>query len=137
MNYVRRNPKDKSQSSTVYIWLIIGFIFGFCPPIQTTINSALGQQLHSSIMASLVSFTVGTIVLFILTLIFNKSLKVATFNSKQGKLKPIYFIGGILGCLRNDKYYLDATFRCCADNDYCDARSNANGYHHRSFWHTR
>lgn len=99
MNYVRRNPKDKSQSSTVYIWLIIGFIFGFCPPIQTTINSALGQQLHSSIMASLVSFTVGTIVLFILTLIFNKSLKVATFNSKQGKLKPIYFIGGILGVI--------------------------------------
>lgn len=99
MNYVRREPKDKAQSSTVYIWLIIGFIFGFCPPIQTAINSALGQQLHSSIMASLVSFTVGTIVLFILTLIFNKSLKVATFNNKQGKLKPIYFIGGILGVI--------------------------------------
>ncbi|MEN3090095.1 MAG: DMT family transporter [Staphylococcus pseudoxylosus] len=99
MNYVRRDPKDKAQSSTVYIWLIIGFIFGFCPPIQTAINSALGQQLHSSIMASLVSFTVGTIVLFILTLIFNKSLKVATFNNKQGKLKPIYFIGGILGVI--------------------------------------
>lgn len=99
MNYVRRNPKDKIQSSTVYIWLIIGFMFGFCPPIQTAINSALGQQLHSSIMASLVSFTVGTIVLFILTLIFNKSLKVTTFNSKEGKLKPIYFIGGILGVI--------------------------------------
>ncbi|MBM2657908.1 DMT family transporter [Staphylococcus pseudoxylosus] len=99
MNYVRRDPKDKAQSSTVYIWLIIGFIFGFCPPIQTAINSALGQQLHSSIMASLVSFTVGTIVLFILTLIFNKSLKVATFNNRQGKLKPIYFIGGILGVI--------------------------------------
>lgn len=99
MNYVRRNPKDKIQSSTVYIWLIIGFMFGFCPPIQTAINSALGQQLHSSIMASLISFTVGTIVLFILTLIFNISLKVTTFNSKEGKLKPIYFIGGILGVI--------------------------------------
>lgn len=99
MNYVRRNPKDKIQSSTVYIWLIIGFMFGFCPPIQTAINSALGQQLHSSIMASLISFTVGTIVLFILTLIFNKSLKVTTFNSKEGKLKPIYFIGGVLGVI--------------------------------------
>ncbi|MBO3065876.1 DMT family transporter [Staphylococcus saprophyticus] len=99
MNYVRRNPKDKIQSSTVYIWLIIGFMFGFCPPIQTAINSALGQQLHSSIMASLISFTVGTIVLFILTLIFNKSLKVTTFNSKEGKLKPIYSIGGILGVI--------------------------------------
>ena len=99
MNYVRRDPKDKAQYSTVYIWLIIGFIFGFCPPIQTAINSALGQHLHSSIMASLISFTVGTIVLFILTLIFNKSLKVATFNNKQGKLKPIYFIGGILGVI--------------------------------------
>ncbi|MGO3723202.1 MAG: DMT family transporter, partial [Staphylococcus equorum] len=75
------------------------FIFGFCPPIQTAINSALGQQINSSVMASLISFTVGTIVLFILTLIFNRSLKLATFTPREGRLKPIYFIGGILGVI--------------------------------------
>ncbi|ALM56230.1 DMT family transporter [Staphylococcus equorum] len=99
MNYVRRNPKDKNKNSSIYIWLFIGFIFGFCPPIQTAINSALGQQINSSVMASLISFTVGTIVLFILTLIFNRSLKLATFTPKEGRLKPIYFIGGILGVI--------------------------------------
>lgn len=36
---------------------------------QTTINSALAQQTHSSIFASLVSFTIGTTALFILTLL--------------------------------------------------------------------
>lgn len=97
MNYVRSNPKDKNMNPQVYIWLIIGFVFGFCPPIQTAINSALGQQLHSSILASLISFTIGTIALFILTLSFNRTLKMKAYDHQKGKLKPIYFIGGILG----------------------------------------
>ena len=29
MNYVRSNPKDKNMNTQIYIWLIIGFIFGF------------------------------------------------------------------------------------------------------------
>jgi len=100
MNYVRRNPMaNKRSTSTIYIWLFIGFIFGFCPPIQTAINSALGQSLQSPIAASLVSFFVGTVVLFMLTLIFNRSLKLTTTHAQQGKLKPIYFIGGILGVI--------------------------------------
>lgn len=99
MNYVRSNPKDKNMNTQVYIWLIIGFIFGFCPPIQTAINSALGQQLHSSILASLISFAIGTITLFILTLLFNRTLKMTAYNQHKGKLKPIYFIGGVLGVI--------------------------------------
>ena len=59
-----------------YVWLIIGFIFGFAPPLQTTINSGLARQMHNSLFAALVSFTVGTLALFILTLIFNRSLKI-------------------------------------------------------------
>ncbi|WP_436862590.1 DMT family transporter [Staphylococcus caeli] len=100
MNYVRRNPMANQRGvSTIYIWLFIGFIFGFCPPIQTAINSALGQSLQSPIAASLVSFFVGTVVLFILTLVFNRTLKLTTTHAQQGKLKPIYFIGGILGVI--------------------------------------
>ncbi|MCG7339839.1 DMT family transporter [Staphylococcus sp. ACRSN] len=99
MNYVRNTNRTKKANPTFYIWLIIGFVFGFCPPIQTAINSALGQQIHSSVMAALVSFTVGTIVLFFLTLIFNRSLKLTTYNTTQGKIKPLYFIGGTLGVI--------------------------------------
>lgn len=75
MNYVRRNPIEKGKNSKILIWLIIGFIFGSAPPIQTTINSALAKQTQSSIFASLVSFTIGTIALFIITLIFNRSFR--------------------------------------------------------------
>ncbi|MDG5419023.1 DMT family transporter, partial [Staphylococcus aureus] len=38
-----------------------------------------------------------SITLLILTAIFNRSLKLKTSHLKFGKLKPIYFTGGILG----------------------------------------
>lgn len=99
MNYTRKTQERHVTPISFYIWLIIGFIFGFGPPIQTTINSSLGQQLQSPVMAALVSFTIGTILLFILTLIFNRSFKIASYNPTQGKLKPLYFIGGTLGVI--------------------------------------
>ncbi|WNF18468.1 DMT family transporter [Staphylococcus warneri] len=93
-------PKDKllhQSHSNLYIWLIIGFIFGCAPPIQTTINSVLAKEVHSSFFASLVSFTIGTIALLILTLIFHRSLKIHQTHPDFGHIKPIYFVGGILG----------------------------------------
>jgi len=99
MNYVRSTLRNKNSNQSLYIWLVIGFMFGFCPPIQTAINSALGQQLQSPVTSALISFIVGTIVLLILTLFFNRSLKLATFTPNQGPLKPVYFIGGILGVI--------------------------------------
>ncbi|MBF7017756.1 DMT family transporter [Staphylococcus durrellii] len=99
MNYTRNAASNNKTTNKFYLWIFIGFVFGFAPPIQTAINSALGQQIHSSVMAALVSFTIGTILLFILTLIFNRSLKMASYNEYQGKIKPWYFIGGILGVI--------------------------------------
>ncbi|MDU2696331.1 MAG: DMT family transporter, partial [Staphylococcus epidermidis] len=97
MNYVRRHPVNRHKNTPIVFWLLIGFVFGFAPPIQTTINSTLAQHTHSSIFASLISFSVGTIALFILTLVFNRSLKISSTHKTLGKIKPIYFIGGILG----------------------------------------
>ena len=88
---------QQKTDSTFLLWLAIGLVFGSAPPIQTTINSALAQQTHSSIFASLISFTVGTTALFILTLIFHRSLKIKHFHTELGQIKPVYFIGGILG----------------------------------------
>ncbi|MCU5746893.1 DMT family transporter [Staphylococcus sp. SQ8-PEA] len=99
MNYVKQLPRNHSRPWSFYIWLFIGFIFGFGPPLQTTINSTLGQAIHSSFFASLISFTVGTITLFILTLIFHRRLKVDAHHDQLGPLKPLYFIGGILGVI--------------------------------------
>ncbi|MEJ7183278.1 DMT family transporter [Staphylococcus epidermidis] len=97
MNYVRRHLVNRHKNTPIVFWLLIGFVFGFAPPIQTTINSTLAQHTHSSIFASLISFSVGTIALFILTLVFNRSLKISSTHKTLGKIKPIYFIGGVLG----------------------------------------
>lgn len=96
MNYVRNQPKAE-QSSAVLPWLAIGFVFGFGPPIQTAINSQLGQQVHSSLFASLISFTMGAIALIIITACVNHSFKLSTYEPDVGKIKPVYFIGGVLG----------------------------------------
>ena len=69
MNYVPNRKIHHKTNSNFILWLAIGLVFGSAPPIQTTINSALAQQTHSSIFASLVSFTIGTTALFILTLL--------------------------------------------------------------------
>lgn len=98
MNYV----KDKSQKKagfSFYMWLGSGFIFGFGPPLQTTINSELGQQIHSTMMASLISFAVGFIILLLMKVITNKSFQMDTNHTTYGKLKPFYFIGGALGVI--------------------------------------
>ena len=97
MNYIPRNKLEEKTNPTFYLWLLVGFVFGFAPPLQTTINSGLSQQMHSSLFASLISFTVGTIALFILTLVFNRSLKIKATQPNIGQIKPLYFIGGILG----------------------------------------
>lgn len=97
MNYIPRNKLEEKTNPTFYLWLLVGFVFGFAPPLQTTINSGLSQQMHSSLFASLISFTVGTIALFILTLVFNRSLKIKATQPNIGRIKPLYFIGGILG----------------------------------------
>lgn len=97
MNQFNKNNLLLTDQKYLLFWLLLGFIFGFFPPIQTTINSALASHTHSPAFASLVSFTIGSIALLILTAIFNCSLKLKTSHLKFGKLKPIYFTGGILG----------------------------------------
>lgn len=96
MNYAKRNPQQK-VSISFYLWMLTGFIIGFGPPVQTAINSKLGQAIHSTLMASLVSFTVGFIVLLLIKTVLNTSFKLETKDETHGKLKPIYFIGGTLG----------------------------------------
>lgn len=98
MNYVR-NPNKKKSSLYLYVWLFLGFIFGFCPPLQTAINSQLGQQLNSTIMASLISFIVGFITLLIIKILTNKNFNLENNDKESGRLKPLYFVGGIFGVI--------------------------------------
>ncbi|WEV57221.1 DMT family transporter [Ligilactobacillus acidipiscis] len=41
--------------------ILLGLIVGFGLPLQTSINSSLRKKVNSSFLASLISFTSGTI----------------------------------------------------------------------------
>ena len=55
-------------------YLLLIFILGVLTPIQTAANSRLRQSVESPLVASLVSFTIGTLFLIIATLIHKGSL---------------------------------------------------------------
>ncbi|EGQ2820092.1 DMT family transporter [Staphylococcus pseudintermedius] len=96
---LQKNAKQLSQSGHNGPWMLVGMIIGFTPPIQTAINSHLGQTLHSPFFASLVSFTVGASALIILTLMLHRHVKIHTTSEQHGPLKWWYFIGGALGVI--------------------------------------
>ncbi len=74
---------------------MIGLIIGIGLPIQTSINSRLKIALGSPFLASLTSFTIGTILLAIITLIADHSL---FFPLRLFSEEPIWlWIGGIFG----------------------------------------
>ncbi|MFD1417894.1 DMT family transporter [Companilactobacillus keshanensis] len=75
--------------------IMIGLIIGIGLPIQTSINSRLKIALGSPFLASLTSFTIGTILLAIITLIADHSL---FFPLRLFSEEPIWlWIGGIFG----------------------------------------
>ena len=43
MNYVRRHPVNRHKNTPIVFWLLIGFVFGFAPPIKQQ-STALAQH---------------------------------------------------------------------------------------------
>lgn len=77
------------------IYLIPIFLLGFLTPIQTAANSRLRSSVSSPLVASLVSFSVGTLFLIIITLIQKGTLGFDTglFNA----LPWWAWLGGVCG----------------------------------------
>ncbi|UAS58999.1 DMT family transporter [Staphylococcus pseudintermedius] len=96
---LQKNAKQLAQSGHNGPWMLSGMIIGFTPPIQTAINSHLGQTLHSPFFASLISFTVGASALIILTLMLHRHVKIHTTSEQHGPLKWWHFVGGALGVI--------------------------------------
>lgn len=96
---LQRGAKKLAQTGHNGPWIVVGMLIGFTPPIQTAINSHLGQALHSPFFASLVSFTVGAIALIILTLLIHRHVKIHATSEQYGPLKWWHFIGGALGVI--------------------------------------
>ncbi|TQR31319.1 hypothetical protein DMB92_06415 [Campylobacter sp. MIT 99-7217] len=78
------------------IYYIIALLMGVAIALQAPINSALGRSLQGSpLIAALISFTIGTILLAIIAY-FNANLNINVFKAlvHQSWWK---FLGGILG----------------------------------------
>ena len=79
---------------------MFGFIIGLFWGLQHH-RKQHGLAGHSKCIISCAlvssSFCWCTLALFILTLIFNRSLKIKITHPDIGKIKPIHFIGGVLG----------------------------------------
>ncbi len=77
--------------------LIVGLLAGFGLPFQTGINTTLKKYLISPLVSSFVSFTVGTIYLYLLLCFQQQPVLVGTsFISQQ----PLWlWLGGVFGII--------------------------------------
>lgn len=92
----RRNINVPHRHSR--FWLILGLFAGMMPPMQTAINGTLSTQVDSSLFASLISFTVGTLTLLLIALAVNRRLSLQQ-RSEDSPLRPWHFTGGMMGTL--------------------------------------
>nr|WP_263314903.1 DMT family transporter [Mammaliicoccus sp. Marseille-Q6498] len=100
MNYKKKSARIITNESThTNFWIILGVFTGCLPPIQTAVNSALRYEVQSYYLSALISFAIGTTALFILSLIIVRRIRFSLTQPEQGKIKPIYFIGGPLGAI--------------------------------------
>lgn len=80
------------------LFLILGIAAGACFPVQATINSGLASFAKNPLTASLIAFSVGSVVLFVLVVLFNFK----SFFTMDTSVSPLIFIGGpITGVLYN------------------------------------
>ena len=79
------------------IFILLAVLAGAMLPIQGVVNGQLGRMIDNVILATLISFGVGTVTLFTVFL-FRYS---GTGESLQGlkSVPPVFFIGGALGAV--------------------------------------
>lgn len=83
--------------------IIIGFIIGLLVPVQTSVNTRLRSVVGSPFLASLISFSIGSLFLLILVLLVDGNLTGLTATADEpfwiwggGLLGVIYLTGNIL-----------------------------------------
>jgi transporter family-2 protein len=77
--------------------ILIGLIIGIGLPIQTSINSRLKISVGSPFVASLISFSLGTLFLALITIFIDKSL---FFPLILFEREPVWlWLGGLLGVI--------------------------------------
>jgi len=81
---------------SIYLYTAIGLALGCMVPIQSAVNSQLGQQLKHPLQASFTSFLVGTLVLAIILTVFDIGFP---FTKQLGQTSWYLFTGGVMGAI--------------------------------------
>lgn len=77
-----------------YFFIILAILAGMVLPLQATVNNKLADSVGNPVLAALISFTVGTLALFIYCLLTGVSLG----NLTTAKSAPLVaWLGGLFG----------------------------------------
>ena len=95
-NRANKGPKKETDNS-IWLWRLLGICTGSFSAMQIAINGHLGIVLEAPLKASLVSFIVGTLSMFIFVLITRQKI---TRKSELNEKFPWWiWIGGTLGAI--------------------------------------
>lgn len=75
------------------LWILIALLCGAVLPIQAGLNARLGKALENPVYASLTSFLVGSVALFVYVLISGQPVSLAGARS----VPAVTWTGGVLG----------------------------------------
>lgn len=86
------------MASMAIFFILLAILAGGMLPVQGVVNSQLGRALDNVVLATLISFIVGSLTLLV---VFLYRSNLAAGSSLQGlwKVPPILYIGGILGAI--------------------------------------
>lgn len=91
-----KKENESKKQKHLWAWQVYGVVVGMLMASQMSINAELGRYLNTPIHASLVSFTIGTIILIILVGVKERSYHKINFTIGKDTPKWIW-LGGILG----------------------------------------
>lgn len=98
----RNNQKNSTQKNRDFKqgkWYLLACAVGVFAPLQSILNGQLKVVAGSPIIASFISFTVGLILLIVITLVIQRKI-ILPRNDSNGKRLPWWiYIGGLFGVL--------------------------------------
>lgn len=78
-------------------WYLFAFIAGVFSPMQSILNGQLRAAANSPVIASFLSFAVGTVLLLIITLAVQRKIAIPRWDLAGNKLPIWIYCGGIFG----------------------------------------
>lgn len=96
--YANKN-KDKGSQS-VKIWIVVGTVLiGALPPLQQVFNKVLSTEIGSPILATFISFLVGTLALLAMFAFTRKKISIPRLDSSGTKIPMYSYLGGLGGIM--------------------------------------